>query len=157
MTINFVPIRYARPPSDAPASIRGTGDSTVPRPPDRSCRATLRRILLGTTMIFLLGVASLLASATSLTPSGLALLTVVGLGATLVGEANLRARHGRREPPGLPDAGPRSALDAPRPHRLIEAIDDVLDDRFPASDPPSWTTLRSGPPAPFVGPGDRGR
>ena len=26
-------------------------------------------------------------------------------------------------------------------------VDDVLDDSFPASDPPSWTSLRSGPPA----------
>ena len=26
-------------------------------------------------------------------------------------------------------------------------IDDVLDDSFPASDPPSWSTLRSGPPS----------
>jgi hypothetical protein len=25
-------------------------------------------------------------------------------------------------------------------------VDDVLDDSFPASDPPSWSTLRSGPP-----------
>jgi hypothetical protein len=25
-------------------------------------------------------------------------------------------------------------------------LDDVLDDSFPASDPPSWTTMRSGPP-----------
>ena len=37
-------------------------------------------------------------------------------------------------------------------------VDDTLDDSFPASDPPSWTTLRSGPPAehaPVAGP--RGR
>jgi hypothetical protein len=26
-------------------------------------------------------------------------------------------------------------------------VDAILDDSFPASDPPSWTTLRSGPPA----------
>ena len=25
-------------------------------------------------------------------------------------------------------------------------VDAILDDSFPASDPPSWTTLRSGPP-----------
>ena len=25
-------------------------------------------------------------------------------------------------------------------------VDDVLEDSFPASDPPSWNTLRSGPP-----------
>jgi hypothetical protein len=31
--------------------------------------------------------------------------------------------------------------------RYSADVDDVLDDSFPASDPPSWTTLRSGPPA----------
>ena len=30
--------------------------------------------------------------------------------------------------------------------RTAADIDDVLDDSFPASDPPSWSTLRSGPP-----------
>lgn len=41
----------------------------------------------------------------------------------------------------------------PQPHRehddhgnLEREVDDVLDDSFPASDPPSWTTMRSGPP-----------
>ena len=33
------------------------------------------------------------------------------------------------------------------PPHMPTDVDDVLDDSFPASDPPSWTTLRSGPPA----------
>jgi hypothetical protein len=48
----------------------------------------------------------------------------------------------------LPEARPRGDA-AGRWHSAL--IDDALDDSFPASDPPAWTALRSGPPATRAG------
>ena len=55
-----------------------------------------------------------------------------------------------------PDARPRLATTLAAPRRSWHAaeVDDVLDDSFPASDPPSWTTLRSGPPLAASGASD---
>jgi hypothetical protein len=61
--------------------------------------------------------------------AALALITAVSFGAALASEAQLRWH-------------PRAV----RPSRST-TVDDVIDASFPASDPPSWSTLRSGPPA----------
>ena len=42
--------------------------------------------------------------------------------------------------------GVTAALGAVERTPPVAYVDDVLDDSFPASDPPSWSTLRSGPP-----------
>ena len=62
-------------------------------------------------------------------------------------EHNARDRNidaWRRDLTRLDTASVRSAAD--RATYTVD-VDDVLDDSFPASDPPSWTSLRSGPPA----------
>ena len=37
---------------------------------------------------------------------------------------------------------------APEPRPVMDAVNDASFDSFPASDPPSWSSLRIGPPRP---------
>ena len=100
----------------------------------------LRRVLGTTGAVVSLSLLLHAAAATALTLSGFGIIAVAGLGAGLVGEAN-RRWHPVWGEPRLTERSPR---------RMLTDVDDVLDDSFPASDPPAWTTLRSGPPVTVV-------
>ena len=49
-----------------------------------------------------------------------------------------------RKPPN--DDAVNSDAEVVRANETEEAIDETLDESFPASDPPSWAPLRSRPP-----------
>ena len=116
MNMHLAPTRYARPPSPASIGSAKPDFGADARRPDTSRDATLRRVLVGTLVIVLLGVAAHFAAAISLTLSGLVGITLAGFGAMLVGEANLRTHPRLRVPRGGDRAARRNRPDRPAVH-----------------------------------------
>ena len=132
-TMHFAPRRSHLPMLGAPSV---TGDSHLERR-DTSPGETMRRTATVTAIVLFIALMAHAVAAVEVTIAALAVIAIAGVGAALASEANLRWHpHWVR--------GTATHVHERAP---LTGVDDTLDDSFPASDPPSWTTLRSGPPA----------
>lgn len=109
-----------------------------------SSPAVSRRSLALSASVLLVLVTALIVTDGPLTPLLLFAAAVASLGsvavAVTVADAEWRAKPQLSE---IADEGPEES--AGRNEYSVD-IDDVLDDSFPASDPPSWSSMTSGPP-----------
>ena len=99
-----------------------------------------RHVLALSASIALVLLAGLMVANVAPTPLIVVAVALASLGAVAVVESE-RRRIPQQRSENVGEVTTRSARD-----QLAVDVDDVLDDSFPASDPPSWTTMRSGPP-----------
>ena len=100
-----------------------------------------RRLLALSASIALVLLTGLIVANVAPTPSIVVAVAVASLGSVAVVEAEKKSISRQRS-----ESVDKVIVRSVGRDRPTVYVDDVLDDSFPASDPPSWTTMKSGPP-----------